>query len=106
MVNDEVEREIRKELDKTRVLKWTEALRGFAPKSNKQMELYVKDFPEKGEVFKDIMAFFDKFGRFVSEERLVQIIRSVQSELGRVNFNMAKLAAVKQYMKYFTGEHS
>ena len=101
MADNETERKIKDELDKPRVVTWTNAIKGFAFKSNRQMELYARDFPEKGEAFKDIISFFNKFGDYVSEERLVHIIRSVQKELGHVNFNMPKLAGIKQYMKFY-----
>ena len=98
-VNDE---EISKQLDPAKVKSWTEMLRGFAPKSNQQMRLYVKDFPQKYQTFKEILDFFEIFGNQVSEERLVNVIREKQRRLGsRVNFNLAKLAGLKQYVKFY-----
>ena len=98
--DDESRRRIMDDLSPNRVASWTSALKGFAPKSNKQMRLYARDFPEKSEVFRDILSFFRKFGDDASEDRLVLTIRSVQEQLGHVNFNMVKLAAIKQYMKF------
>jgi hypothetical protein len=99
LIKDE---EISKQLDPAKVKGWTEMLRGFAPKSNKQMQLYIRDFPQKYQTFKEILQFFKIFGDKVSEERLVNIIRDNQRRHGyRVNFNLAKLAGVKQYMKFY-----
>lgn len=99
---EDIESRVRDELNKSRLMSWTDEIRGFSPKSNKQMLLYVRDFPRKVEVFKDIISFFNGFSDLVSEERLVKIIRSVQEEiLGHGNFNMPKLSGVKQYMKMY-----
>jgi len=97
-----IEGRVKAELDKLRVMKWTDEIRGFAFKSNEEMWLYARDFPEKAEVFKDILSFFNKFSDVASEERLIIIIRSIQKEIGHVNFNMPKLTGIKQYMKMLT----
>lgn len=97
-VSDE---EIMKQLEPSKIESWTEELRGFAPKSNKQMQLYVRDFPEKYEVFKEILQLFEIFSEQASEERIVNKIREKQKELGgRLNFNLAKLAGIKQYVRF------
>lgn len=101
VINDDIKWKVEAELNDSRVKKWTEALRGFAPMSNKQMRLYVRDYPEKYEVFRDIISFFTKFSDEVSERRLVDIIRSKQAELGHVNLNMAKFAGIKQYIRFY-----